>query len=70
MDSQRILKLLVRVVRNDNDLEISMLDALKELDAMSGGDGMDPQLHHYLMKRSYEKALVLLETGESSGHHQ
>ena len=46
-----------------------MLDALRELDEVCKSDELEGQMQHYLTKRSYEKALIQLETGRSPGHH-
>lgn len=69
MNGSRLKSLLLRVVRNENADDISMLDALRELDEVCKSDELEGQMQHYLTKRSYEKALIQLETGRSPGHH-
>ena len=69
MDQNRLKDLLERVVHNAHVDEIELIDALEELDDMSKQPALDRQLEHYLTKRSYEKALTLLVTGRSCGHH-
>jgi|TARA_B110000438_G_scaffold302087_1_gene358719 hypothetical protein len=69
MDEKRLKLLLLRVVRNEDAEGITVLEALRELDGLSNSSGLEGQMQHYLSKRSYEKALIQLETGHSCGHH-
>ncbi len=43
---------------------LAMGDALRQLDeiAKTEADNLDPQLRHFLEKRSYEKALAFLDS--------
>jgi hypothetical protein len=72
MDEKRLHLLLLNVVRKDTSAGLRLIDSLKELDNIVANHSaeLNPQMLHYLQKRSYEKALIQIETGETCGHHR
>jgi hypothetical protein len=72
MKVETLLPALRRIVRQEGAETLPMADALRILDAAAAEPALEGDAHfrHYLLKRSYAKALAFLETGVREQHGQ